>query len=87
MTDTFQKAKDTFKAGLFCAESVLKVIAGEEGFQSEFIHGMATGFCGGIVRTGNLCGAVAGGVLAINLVNSRKTAEESVEKTFVRCRS
>ena len=82
MTDTYQKAKDCFEAGLFCAESVLQVIAEGEGIQSELIPGIASGFCGGVARTGNICGAVTGGVLGLNLVYGRRDSTESVEENY-----
>ncbi len=83
MNDTFQKAAETFESGLFCAESVLKVIAEEEGIYSEFIPGIATGLCSGMSRTCNTCGALTGGILALGLVYGRNKPDESVEKNYM----
>ena len=39
--------------------------------RSDVIPRIATGLCGGISRTGDICGAVSGGVLAISLASGR----------------
>ncbi len=82
MNNTFNKSKETFDSGLLCAESVLKVIAEEEGVESDLIPGIASGLCSGMARTSNMCGAVTGGILAISLVTGRKTAGESLDKNY-----
>jgi C_GCAxxG_C_C family probable redox protein len=43
---------------------------------------MATGFCSGMARTCNQCGAVSGGMLAINLLTGRSSPKESVDKNY-----
>ncbi|MDM8528434.1 C-GCAxxG-C-C family protein [Anaerolineales bacterium HSG24] len=80
--NSYQKSKDAFDSGLCCAESVLIVIAEEEGIQSDILPRIATGFCGGISRTCNMCGAVTGGILAINLVYGRESANDSAEENY-----
>jgi C_GCAxxG_C_C family probable redox protein len=82
MNSSYQKGKDVFESGLCCAESVLKVIAEKEGITSDLLPGIATGFCGGMSRTCNMCGAVTGGILALNLVYGRKSSVDSKENNY-----
>jgi len=82
MSNAYQKGKDAFESGLYCAESVLTVIAEEEGIFSDLLPGIATGFCSGMSRTCNMCGAVTGGILALNLVYGRKSPNDSVEENY-----
>ena len=80
--NTYEKGVKTFDAGLFCAESVLKVITDEEGISSPLLPGLATGFCGGMSRTCNMCGALTGGVLALNIVYGRSSSDDSVDENY-----
>jgi len=50
MNNSFERGKKAFESGLYCAESVVSVIAEEEGIKSDIIPGIATGFCSGISR-------------------------------------
>ena len=73
-----EKAKKIFeKNGFCCAESVLLILSDELGMDSPLIPRIATGFCGGIARTRGLCGAVAGGVMALGIIHGRDNAEQS----------
>lgn len=69
---------------LYCAESVLRAVSEAEGVVSELIPRIATGFCSGMARTGGLCGAVAGGIMAISLVHGRDCGDDSVQPTYDR---
>lgn len=82
MTDSNHKGKELFDSGLYCAESVLKVIADEENIVSPLIPGIATGFCSGMSRTCNMCGALTGGMLALNVVLGRSSSDEPVETNY-----
>ncbi len=82
MSNSYNKGKDAFDSGLYCAESVLKVITDEEGISSPLLPGIATGFCSGMSRTCNMCGALTGGILALNVVFGRNSADDSVEKNY-----
>ena len=82
MAKSDKKGKELFDSGLYCAESVLKVIADEENIESPLIPGIATGFCSGMSRTCNMCGALTGGILALNVVFCRSLSEESVEENY-----
>jgi C_GCAxxG_C_C family probable redox protein len=74
-----QRSEELFQSGLCCAESVLQAIAESRGIQSELIPRIATGLCGGIARTGGICGALSGGVLGISIVTGRNKAGQSTE--------
>ena len=74
-----ERSESLFQQGFCCAESVLQAIAESQGIKSDLIPKIATGLCGGIARTGGICGAVSGGVLGINLVPGRSQASQSPE--------
>jgi C_GCAxxG_C_C family probable redox protein len=61
-------------------------VAESKGIHSELIPRIATGFCGGMARTGNICGAVSGAVMAINICYGRSDAESSTEKNYAKVR-
>lgn len=69
--DVAERAAELFNKGFCCSESVLQAIAQGQGIQSDLIPRIATGFCGGIARTGNVCGALAGAVMALSLFTGR----------------
>ena len=50
---------------------------------SEVIPRMSTGFCGGLARTGGICGAVSGAVLALNLLYGRSLPNEPYDKSYI----
>jgi C_GCAxxG_C_C family probable redox protein len=79
-----EKAVSFFKEGFNCAESVLMTIQDFLGL--EMNSTMATGFGAGIGRKGSVCGAVTGGILAINLKYGRQKTEdkESIKQTYIR---
>ncbi|MCX8107682.1 MAG: C-GCAxxG-C-C family protein [Verrucomicrobiae bacterium] len=70
-TSAADRAEKLFNDGLCCSESVLQAVAENHGIKSELIPSIATGFCGGIARTGNVCGAVTGAVMAISIFTGR----------------
>jgi len=82
-----ERSGGLFKRGLCCWESVLQAVAESRGNQWEFIPQIATGLCGGISRSGNICGAVSGGVLAIGLCFGRFQPGQSPEETGRRVRA
>jgi len=82
-----RRSGELFSQGLCCSESVLQAVAESRGIQSELIPKIATGLCGGISRSGNICGAVSGGVLAIGLCFGRSQPGQSPEETGRRVRA
>jgi C_GCAxxG_C_C family probable redox protein len=77
-----RQSVEHFKSGYFCAESVLLAVSEHYGIKSSFIPGIATGFCSGTSRTSGLCGAVAGGILSINLFSGRRSSKDSVDENY-----
>ncbi len=57
-------------------------VAEKHNIQSDIIPGIATGFCGGMSRTAGLCGALVGGVMALGILNGRKSSEDSHKKIY-----
>ncbi len=78
-----QKSRELFDAGFYCAESVLLAMAGHKGIHSDLIPRIATGFCSGMSRTCEMCGAVTGGIMAIGMVAGRSSPDDSVEKIYL----
>lgn len=77
-----QRSRELFENGYYCAESVLLAVAEEKGIESDLIPKIATGFCSGIAQTSNQCGAVSGGILAINLLNGRSSPQDSIDQNY-----
>lgn len=82
-TQSYERALEEFDKGFFCAESVLKVIAEQQGISSKLIPMIATGLCSGMARTSGMCGALSGGIIALSMVYGRKSIDESVENNYV----
>lgn len=59
-------AEENFKSGLNCAQSVLLAFAGDLGGEAGTARRIARGFGSGMA-TGDTCGAVSGGVMAVSL--------------------
>jgi len=81
-----QQSEELFRSGLCCSESVLQALAEGLGIQSELIPKIATGLCGGVSRTGNICGAVNAGAMGVSLRYGRTQSEQSSEETTRRVR-
>jgi len=76
------KCREYFESGLLCAESVLLSVTESLGIRNELIPRIATGFCAGISRTSGLCGALTGGILALNVVFGRDKPSDSRTKNY-----
>ena len=48
--------------------------------KSNLIPKIATGFCGGISHTDGICGAISGGILALNLIYGRDKPSDTKEE-------
>ncbi len=79
-TQVAQRSGELFRQGFCCAESVLQALAESRSIKSELIPKIATGLCGGIARTGGICGAVSGSVLALNILAGRSSPAESPDR-------
>ena len=80
--DIVRQSGTYFDEGYYCAESVLLAVCNHYGIQSRWIPKIATGFCSGMARTGGMCGAFTGAVMAVNLFTGRDTPEASLEKSY-----
>jgi C_GCAxxG_C_C family probable redox protein len=80
--DAVNASKEYFNSGFGCAESVLKAIAEAKGIKSDLIPRIASGFCGGIARTGGMCGAVTGGIMVLNIIYGRDNANQSKDLNY-----
>jgi C_GCAxxG_C_C family probable redox protein len=54
---------------------------------NDAIPRIATGLCSGMARTGGMCGALSGAILAISLVAGRDAPDSSIEATYSQVRS
>lgn len=70
------------KGHLFCAETVLTVIAESGGRDPEAVIGMATGFCSGASRTCGQCGAVSGAIMGMGLFAGRNRPDEDHDPAY-----
>lgn len=75
--DAASRAGELFDQGLNCAQAVLQATTGRD--EPELLA-MAEGFAGGIGNRGCLCGAVAGGVMALGLQGKGDRAGRLVEE-------
>jgi len=80
------QAKRHFNSGYNCAGSVLLAVSKEPGVSrlspESFIPRIATGFGGGVGRNGDICGALSGGVMAINIALGRDRSEDSRDPCY-----
>ena len=71
--ETVQLARKYADGGYLCSESVLKALAESFGIKNELIPRIATGFGGGMGRSGEVCGAVSGAFMGLSLLYGRDT--------------
>ena len=75
------KAETYFRQGFNCAESVLMTMQ-EAWNLGEISPKLATGFGAGIGGIGSLCGALTGGIIALNLKFGRKKINADKNKPY-----
>jgi len=73
-----EKASSYFLKGYNCAQSVLLTMFEHWNGKNELIPKIATGFGSGMGRCGSVCGALAGGIMALSIRFG--TNEPSLEK-------
>jgi C_GCAxxG_C_C family probable redox protein len=78
-----KKSGELFASGYCCSESVLTAVAEGKGISSDLIPKIATGFCGGIAHTCNMCGAVSGAIMALGMLLGRDGPEDSREELYI----
>ncbi len=69
-----------FKEGYNCAQSVLFSLREYTGLTEDQSLKIATGFGSGMGRTQNICGAVSGGILALNMICGRGCEDEKPQQ-------
>jgi C_GCAxxG_C_C family probable redox protein len=79
-TEVAERAVKLFDLGFNCAEAVLLALSEEFNQVSPAIPRIATGFGAGIGRTGQICGALTGAVMAIGLQQGCDKAEEKEKR-------
>jgi C_GCAxxG_C_C family probable redox protein len=81
-----EEAKLNFDSGFNCAESVSLVVSKRLGRAKKnsmsCIPRIATGFGGGVARNGDICGALAGGIMAISLFLGRDKPDQSRDRCY-----
>lgn len=76
--DVEARAEELFRGGLHCAESVFQaVLEGQDLAGAELSPRVASAFGGGVGRSKQeLCGALAGGLMALGQLRGRSTPQE-----------
>ncbi len=82
MNNAGKTTNDLFDKGFFCAESVVKAIAIEFGIETSILPAIATGFCGGMSRNAQMCGAVTGGIMGIGLILGRTHENQTTDVCY-----
>lgn len=84
--DVAARAGELFESkGLLCAESVLQALCERncaKDVRAGFVPRMASGFCSGVARTGGMCGALSGAIMALGLLHGRDSGQASLETVY-----
>jgi C_GCAxxG_C_C family probable redox protein len=81
MPSVSDAAARSFASGFNCAQSVLKSVAEARGMSCPgCIPGVALAMGGGVAHSGQVCGAISGGVMAVGLAVDRTLKGSQVEK-------
>ncbi len=79
------RADELHSGGFNCCESVFRALAGGMGLKAgEETFKAASGFGGGIGRSGCVCGALVGAVMAAGLKHGRINANDPREPSYSR---
>lgn len=87
MSGKSDEAVEMFGKGFNCAQSVFACCGESLPMSREAALAVAGGFGGGVGSTGNICGAVSGGVMAIGMKyprtdpDSLEVRQENIKKT------
>jgi len=78
-----RRARELFlSSGFNCAESVLLANMERLGVEGDWLPKVASGFGGGIARTGQVCGAITGAILALGWTMGRKDSADGVDELY-----
>ncbi len=78
--DPTELAVSKLSSGFNCSQSVLAALAPQLGLEEEAALRVAAAFGGGIARSGDVCGAVTGALMAIGLKYGATDPADSVAK-------
>ena len=69
LTKVQELAEESFRKGFFCCEAVMETIIDQFELDApRELIGMASGMAVGVGKSGCICGALNGGVLAIGMI-------------------
>ncbi len=79
-----ENAVESFIEGYNCSQAVLMSVAEKLGIDEKTASKIAAGFGGGASRTGNLCGAVSGAIMAMGMTQEPEAGDVTAlkEKTY-----
>jgi C_GCAxxG_C_C family probable redox protein len=79
MITTKEKAIESFKSGMNCAQSVLLAFSDRYKFDDNLAFQISSGFGGGMGRLQKTCGAVTGAFMVIGIHNCQKYSTHSLQ--------
>lgn len=82
ITEAARRSGVLFSSGYCCTEAVLMAMAEAQRVESELIPRIATGFCAGMARRGDICGAISGAIMGINLALGRDAWDDPRDKDY-----
>jgi C_GCAxxG_C_C family probable redox protein len=81
--DVELRAASYYEAGFHCGESVVRAVNEiSDGLLPPEVTRLASGFCAGIGGSRGICGALAGGVMAVGLLSGRASAADPWEPSY-----
>ena len=88
LTKVQEEAEESFRKGFFCCEAVMEVIMDnfKVDMPRETIR-MASGMAVGVGKSGCVCGAMNGGVLALGMFFGRSEQKGPMDPNVVKCLS
>lgn len=75
-----EKAIETFRKGLNCAQSVVTTFSDKLNFDKNIAEVMSCGFGGGMGRLGETCGAVTGSYMVLGIFNCARHVDNTSRK-------
>lgn len=83
ISEVQRTAEEAFASGgLYCAESVVLALARAQGYETDLLPRIATGFCSGMARTCGTCGALSGAVMGVSLAFGRSRTGDPVQDAY-----
>lgn len=75
-----QAAESLYASGWCCSEGVLLALAQGMGIDAPCVPAVASGFCGGMARSGGMCGALTGAVIGLGLALGRSSSAHATRR-------